>query len=106
MANVDGVAKSQMLHDRSRVGGVVVHVVAVANLGRPAMTAPVMSNDSIPSPEEVKHLSVPVVGAQRPAMMEDNGLRVLGPPVFVEDRHAIIRGIRAHVILLSSGAQA
>jgi hypothetical protein len=32
-------------------------------------------------------------------MMEDDGLRVLRAPVFVEDRRAIIRGDRAHLIL-------
>src|SRR4029434_8957840 len=70
------------------------------------MAAPVMSNDSIPLPEEVEHLGVPVIGAQGPAMMEDDGLRVLGAPVLVEDRHPIRRGDRAHLSLLSSGAQA
>src|SRR4030095_6142683 len=70
------------------------------------MAAPIMSNDSIPLPEEVEHLSVPVIGAQRPAMMEDDGLRVLGAPVLVEYRHPILRGNCAHLSLLSSGAQA
>src|SRR5580765_6664100 len=65
------------------------------------MAAPVMGNDSIPLPEEVEHLRVPVIGAQWPAMMEDDGLRVLRAPVLVENRHAIIRGNRAHVSLLS-----
>src|SRR5580765_3232195 len=68
------------------------------------MAAPVMSNDSIPLPEEVEHLGVPVVGAQWPAMMEDDGLRVLGAPVLVEDRHAVIRGNRAHLSLLTPSA--
>src|SRR5262249_58454457 len=68
------------------------------------MAAPVMSDDSIPLPEEVEHLSVPVIGAQWPAMMEDEGLRVLGAPVFVEDCHAVLRGNRAHLNLLSSGS--
>src|SRR5262245_44719477 len=60
------------------------------------MAAPVMSHDSIPLPEEVEHLGVPVVRAQWPAMMEDEGLRVLGAPVLVNDRHPILRGDRAH----------
>src|SRR5262245_32808347 len=101
---MDGVAQIKMLDDRGRVRGVVVHVVAVAHLARPAMAAPVMSDDSIPFPEEVEHLRVPVVGAQWPAMMEDDWLCVLGAPVLVEDRHAIVRGHRAHLSLLRSGA--
>src|SRR4029453_9556502 len=70
------------------------------------MAAPIMSNDSIPLPEEVEHLGVPVIGAQWPSVMEDDGLRVLGAPVLVENRHPILRGNRAHVSLQSSGAQA
>src|SRR4029453_11371954 len=70
------------------------------------MAAPVMSDDSKPLPEEVEHLGIPVIAAQGPAMMEDDGLRVLGAPVLVEDRHAILRGNRAHSSLLSFDAQA
>src|SRR5512145_2312139 len=61
------------------------------------MAAPVMSNDSIPLPEEVEQLGVRVIGAQWPAMMEGDGLRVLGAPVLVEYRHPILRGNRAHL---------
>src|SRR5262245_15354483 len=68
------------------------------------MAAPVMRNDSIPLPEEVEHLGVPVIGAQRPAMVEDDGLRVLGAPVLVENRDPILRGDRAHLCLLSFGS--
>src|SRR5262245_46317716 len=100
MPDVDGVAQIQMLDDRRRVRGVVAHVMTLARLARPSMAAPVMSNDSITLPEEVEHLGVPVVGAQRPAMMEDDGLGVLGAPVLVEDRHPILRSHRAHLSLL------
>src|SRR5678815_2868297 len=64
------------------------------------MAAPVMGDDSISLPDEVEHLGVPVIGAQWPAMMEDDGLRVLGSPVLVEDRHPVLRGHRAHSCLL------
>src|SRR5262245_38554677 len=100
MANVDGVAQIQMLEDRRRVRGVVVHVVAVTHLTRPAMAAPVMSDDSISLPEQVEHLGVPVVGAQWPTMMEDDGLRVLWTPVLVENFHSVLGGNRAHLTLL------
>src|SRR4249920_2847149 len=69
------------------------------------MAAPIMSDDSIPLPEEVEHLGVPVVGAQWPAVMEDDGLRILGAPVLVEDRDPILRRNRAHPSLLCCGAQ-
>ena len=36
-----------MLDHRGRVGGVMVHVVTVADLARSAMAAPVVGNDAI-----------------------------------------------------------
>src|SRR2546426_476181 len=86
MANVDGITQIEMRDDRGGVRGVVVHVVTIADLARPAMAAPVMRNDAIAHLQEVEHLGVPVVGAERPAMMEDDGLRVPGTPVLVVDR--------------------
>ena len=77
--NVDGVAQIEMRDDPGGVRGVVVHVVTIADLARPAMAASVMRNDAVALLQEVEHLGVPVVGAERPAMMEDDGLRVLGP---------------------------
>src|SRR5207302_11448595 len=100
MATVDGVVQIEMRDDRGGVRGVVVHVMTIADLARPAMALPVMSNDAIPPLHEVEHLGVPVVGAQWPAMMEDDGLRVLGAPVLVVDRRAVLH--RNHVHLRSS----
>src|SRR5262245_47383376 len=74
--------------------------MAVAPLARPAMAAPVVSDDSIPLPEEVEHLGVPVIGAQWPAVMEHDGLRLLGAPVLVEDRDSVLRGDGVHRVLL------
>ena len=79
MADVDGVAQVEVLDDRGDVGGIVVHVVAVADLARSAVAAPVMGDDAIALLEEVEHLGIPVVAAQRPAMMEDDRLRASGP---------------------------
>src|SRR6266566_4439065 len=97
MANVDGVVQIEMRDDRGGVRGVVVHVMTIADLARPAMASPVMSNDAIPPLHEVEHLGVPVVGAQWPAMMEDDGLRVLGAPVLVVDRRAVLHRERVHL---------
>src|SRR5262245_65932247 len=74
--------------------------MAVAPLARPAMAAPVVSDDSIPLPEEVEHLGVPVVGAQGPAVMEHDGLRLLGAPVLEEDRDSVLRCDGVHRVLL------
>src|SRR5262245_6547427 len=74
--------------------------MAVAPLARAAMAAPVVSDDSIPLPEEVEHLGVPVIGAQWPAVMEHDGLRLLGAPVLEEDRDSVLRCDGVHRVLL------
>ena len=66
---------------------VVVHVVAVADLCGAAVTAPVMGDDSITVMQKEDHLGIPVVGAQRPAMTENDGLTCA--PVFVEDLSSV-----------------
>lgn len=53
------------------------------------MTSAVMRNDSVSFAEEEEHLRIPIIGAERPAMMKDNGLRILGAPVLVEDFRAV-----------------
>src|SRR6478736_4208600 len=46
--------------------------------------------------EEVQHLAVPVVRAERPAVVEHDRLGVARPPVLVVDLRAVNRGDRAH----------
>jgi hypothetical protein len=65
----------------------VIHIVAVSDLGRAAMAAPVMGNDAIAVIEEKQHLRIPIVGRQRPAVAEDDGLTFA--PVFVKDFDAV-----------------
>src|SRR3954471_22395744 len=48
-----------------------------------------MCDDAIPLIEEVEHLGIPIVGAERPAVVEDDRLRVLRAPILVEDLNAI-----------------
>jgi hypothetical protein len=45
--DMDGVAQVEMIDDGRGVGGVVVHVVAVGGLGRAAVTASVVSNNTV-----------------------------------------------------------
>ena len=54
--------------------GVVVHVVAVGHLRRPAVPAPVVRDHAVAAPEEEHHLGIPVVGRERPAEAEDDRL--------------------------------
>ena len=79
---------------RREVVGIVIHVVAVAGLGGPAVAAAVMGDDAIAVTEEEQHLIVPVVGRQRPTMAEHDGLTFA--PVLVEDLDAVFGLHDAH----------
>src|SRR5882672_6934776 len=77
------------------VVGVVIHVMAVAGLGGAAMAASVMGYDAIAVLDEEQHLRVPIIGRQRPAVAEHDGLTF--SPVLVEDLNAVFCGDRVHV---------
>ena len=64
MADVDGVLQIEMRRHRRQVVGIVIHVVAVADLTGSAMAAAVMGDDAIAVIEEEQHLRVPVIGRQ------------------------------------------
>src|SRR5262245_22598254 len=98
MADVDGVAQAEVLDDRGDVGGVVVHVVALAYLARTAVAAPVVGDDAEALSDEEQQLRVPVVGTQRPAMMEHDWLRVLRAPVLVVDLDSVFGADETHRI--------
>src|SRR6185436_7121247 len=98
VTNVDGVSQVEMLYHSRNVGGVVIHVVTVAHLRRAAMAAPVMGNDAVALVEEIEHLGVPIVAAQRPPMVEDDRLCALRSPVLVIDFGAVFGRDRAHVL--------
>src|SRR6516165_366673 len=58
------------------------------------MAATVDADHTIAMLHEEQHLGVPVVGAERPAMMEDDRLALA--PVLVEDFGAVLSGDRSH----------
>src|SRR5437667_632602 len=74
----------------------MIHVMAAAGLGGAAMAAPVMGDDAIAVLEEEQHLRVPIIGRQRPAVAEHDGLAFA--PVLVEDFNAVFGRDRAHVL--------
>ncbi len=61
MADVDRVFEAEMGGHRGEIVGVMIHVMAAAGLGRPAMAAPVVGDDAIAMAEKEQHLRVPVV---------------------------------------------
>src|SRR5690606_6404526 len=65
-------------------------------LARAAVPAAIVRDDAVSVAEEEHHLVVPVVCAQRPAVVEDDRLRVLRTPVLVEDLGAVSGGDKAH----------
>ena len=60
------------------------------------MPAAVDANNAIAVLEEEQHLRIPVIGAQGPAVMEDNRLTVA--PILVEYLGTVFGGDRAHCI--------
>ena len=64
MADMDRVLEVEMRGHRREVVGVMIHVMAAAGLGRPAMAAPVMRDHAIAVAEEEQHLRVPIVRAR------------------------------------------
>src|SRR5215472_479998 len=81
MANVNRVFQVEMIGYRFQIVRIMVHIVAAIGLRRAAVSAPVSRNDAETFAEEEKHLRVPIVRAQRPAMAEDD--RLPAPPVFI-----------------------
>ncbi|CAG9194520.1 hypothetical protein BGLA2_1110064 [Burkholderia gladioli] len=96
VADVDGVLQVERLDHGEGVGRVMVHVVSVRYLRRAAMPATIVGDHAIALLHEEQQLRVPVVRGQGPAMMEDDGLRVLGAPVFVENLDLIFGGDEWH----------
>ena len=94
VADVDGVLQIERFDQRREIVGVGVHVVAVPGLARAAVAAAVVGDAAVAVRRQEEHLVLPGVGAQRPAVAEDDGLP--GAPVLVVDLRAVFRGDRAH----------
>src|SRR6478736_7236211 len=86
VANVYGLLEFEEREQRCDVRSVGVHFVARLGLARAPVTAAVMGDDAKAALEEVEHLIVPIVRAQRPAVMEHQRLCALGSPILVVDQ--------------------
>ena len=87
----------EVLGERGEIVGVGVHLVTVPGLGRPAVPAPVMRDDSIAVLAEKEHLGVPVVRGEWPAVAEDN--RLAAAPVLVVNLRAVFGRNGGHTSL-------
>src|ERR1700746_3589693 len=97
MAHVDRVLQIEVSYHRRQVVGVVIHIMAFADLAGPTMSPAIMGDHAITLAEEKQHLRVPIIGRKRPAMAEDDGVAL--PPVFVEDFDSVLRRDHWHGIL-------
>src|SRR5436309_10597131 len=83
MADVNRIFQVEMIGHGFQIVCIVIHVVPAAGLSGAAMSAPISRNDAETFADEKKHLRVPIVRRQRPAVTEDDGLSFA--PVFVID---------------------
>src|SRR5213078_1914868 len=83
MADVNRIFQVEMIGDRLQIIGIVVHVVSAAGLSRATVSAPIRGNDAETFADEKKHLRVPIIRRERPAVTEHN--RLPAAPVFKID---------------------
>ncbi len=95
MADMNGVLEIEKRGQGREVVGVVIHVVPVGRLTGPAVAAAVVGDNAIAMIEEEHHLRIPVIGRQRPAMTEHDGLT--RSPILVVDLGAVLGLEGGHV---------
>src|SRR5438874_2488095 len=83
MADVNRILQVEMIGHGLQIVGIVVHVVPAAGLSRATMSAPISCNDAETFADEKKHLRVPIIRRERPAVTEHDGLTFA--PVLVID---------------------
>ena len=88
VADVDRVLQIERLDQRREIVGVGVHLVAVPRLARSAVAAAVVRDAAVAVRGEEHHLVFPGVGAERPAVAEDD--RLSRAPVLVVDLRAVL----------------
>ncbi len=83
MTHVDRLFQIQRRHQLGEVVGIGVQIVTVRGLTGAAMASPVVRDAPVSTSGQEHHLIFKCVGAQRPAVTEDNGLA--RPPILVVD---------------------
>ena len=94
---MNSVLQAEMRCQRREIISIMIHVMAIGDLTGPAVTAAVMRDDAIPAIDKKHHLSVPIVGRQRPSVAENDGLSLA--PIFVEDLRTVLSRDRTHRLL-------
>src|SRR5438874_7117015 len=83
MADVNRILEVEMIGHGLQIVSIVVQVVPAAGLSRATMSAPIIRNDAETFADEKKHLRVPIVGRERPAVAEHD--RLSFAPVLIVD---------------------
>src|SRR5437773_12107483 len=83
MADVNRIFQVEMVGDGLQIVGIMVHVMSAGGLSGATMSAPISRNDAETFAEEKKHLRVPIIRRERPAVTEHN--RLSAAPVLVID---------------------
>src|SRR5579862_7370225 len=96
MSDVECAFQVERVGQRNDIGGISVHLMTRRRLCRPSVSTSIVRDDPIALREEEQHLIVPVIGAQRPAMVEDNRLCPTRAPILIEDSRAIRRRYCVH----------
>jgi hypothetical protein len=86
--------RSRSFDHGGQVVGVGVHVIAGRRLVRATVAAAVMGDHPVAVLGHEQHLAVPGVGAERPAVGEDD--RPTLAPVLEEDARTVFRRHEAH----------
>src|ERR1700733_2472530 len=98
MTDMDGVLKIKVLRHCREIVSIMVHVMAVASLGRAPVAAPVMRDHTIALIEEEQHLRIPIVCRKWPAVTKHNWLALA--PILVINLRPIFYRDHVHRILL------
>src|SRR4029453_7691296 len=84
-----------MVGDRFQIVRIMIHVVAVAGLGRATMSAPIRRDHPITFGEEEQHLRIPIVRRKRPAMAKHD--RLSAAPILIVDLYSVLGCDVAHI---------
>src|ERR1700733_9527046 len=94
MSDMHCLLEIKMRGKRCQVVGVMIHVMTAVGLGGTPVSAPIVGDDAKAMLEEEHHLVVPIIGRQRPAVAEDDGLTFA--PVLVINLSAVFRHDHCH----------
>ena len=96
MADQSGAMEVKRFDELRQVVSVGVHVIAIPGLARPAMAATIMGDAAAVVGRQEHHLAFPGIGAERPAVAENDGFSCA--PVLVIDLRTIFRVECAHCL--------